>query len=117
MKLNRYIRAILSLALAYGLVGALFLGSIAAGRAAMLPAPICSASNGNGGDTAPFAPRDLTCLVAGCCGATASGLAPIAPLASSPSVAGLVIWHLPLLLQHTVSGQTSAEARAPPVSA
>jgi hypothetical protein len=116
VKLNRY-RAFLSLALAYGLVGALFLGSIAAGRAAVLPAPICSASNVDGSNTAPLpAPRDLTCLVAGCCGGTVSGLAPVVLSASLASVAALVIWHLPLLLQHTARGQSSAEARAPPVS-
>lgn len=117
VKLNRYIRTFLSLALAYGLVGALFLGSIAAGRAAALPAPICSTSNVSGGDTLPLsAPRDLTCLVAGCCGGAASGLAPVVPSVLPASVTSLAIWHLPLLLQHPVRGQTSAEARAPPVS-
>ncbi len=118
MKLNRHIRAFLSLALAYGLVGALFLGSIASGRAAALPSPICSASNVNGSDTAPLpATRDLTCLVAGCCGVATSGLAPAPPSAVSQSVAMPVVWQMFLLPQHCAFGYTAAEARAPPVSA
>jgi hypothetical protein len=118
VKLNRHIRAFLSLALAYGLVGALFLGSIASGRAAALPAPVCSASNVSSGDTAPLpVPRDLTCLVAGCCGIATSGLAPAAPSAGWQSVAIPVVWRMLLLPQHVAFEYTAAEARAPPVSA
>ncbi|HWK86767.1 MAG TPA: hypothetical protein VNQ34_04600 [Xanthobacteraceae bacterium] len=117
MKLNHHIRAFLSLVLAYGLVGALFLGSIASGRAAALPSPICSASNVNGSNTAPLsAPRDLTCLVAGCCGIAASGLAPSAPSAVSQPVAIPVIWRMLLLPQRAAFEYAAAEARAPPVS-
>lgn len=117
MKLNRHIRAFLSLVLAYGLVGALFLGSIASGRAAALPAPVCSASNANGNDTAPLpAPRDLACLVAGCCGGTASGLAPAAPSVVSQSVAMPVVWQAFLPPQRAAFHHAAAEARAPPVS-
>jgi hypothetical protein len=117
VKLNRHIRAFLSLALAYGLVGALFLGSIASGRTAALPAPVCSAASVNGSDRAPLpAPRDLTCLVAGCCGIATSGLAPAAPSVVSQSAAMLVVWRLPLLPQQIARHQAAAEARAPPVS-
>jgi hypothetical protein len=117
VKLNRHIRAFVSFALAYGLVGALFLGSIASGRAAALPAPICSASNASGNDTAPLpASRDLTCLVAGCCGVATSDLAPAAPVAVSSRVVMPVVWQTRLLPQRIAFAYTAAEARAPPVS-
>lgn len=117
VKLNRHTRVFLSLAAAYGLVGALFLGSVASGRAAALPAPICNASNADGSDTAPRpTPRDLTCLVAGCCGVATSGLAPAVPVAVSQRVAMPVIWQMLLLPQSIAFEHNAAEARAPPVS-
>lgn len=116
MTIHRFIRSLVSLAAAYGLVCTLFLGSIAAGRAAALPAPVCNASKTSDRDSAP-APlsRDLACLVAGCCGCAAPGFAPVTVanvLQPAPLTAA---WQDYFEEQTNLVRLDIAEARAPPV--
>jgi hypothetical protein len=115
MTIHRAIRSLISLAAAYGIVCALVLGSIAAGRVAALPAPICNASKTSdpGSTTAPLS-RDLACLVAGCCGCAAPGFAP-------PAVANIALpsiftaaWQGFAKAQSAPDYFGFAEARAPP---
>lgn len=93
MTMPRFARSFVALAAAYGVLGALFVGSIAAGRAAASPAPLCSTLKTAGDrDSAPLpVSRDLSCLVSGCCGCTPPGFAPVtassAPLRTKYQIA------------------------------
>ncbi|GEM_PF-1937780 len=115
MTIHHAIRSLISLAAAYGIVCALVLGSVAAGRAAALPAPICNASKtGDPGSTPAPLSRDLACLVAGCCGCAAPGFAP-------PAVANIALpsiftaaWPDFAKTQSAPDCSGFAEARAPP---
>lgn len=91
--MHRFVRSFVAMAAAYGVLGALFVGSIAAGRAAASPAPLCSTLKTAGDrDSAPLpVSRDLSCLVSGCCGCTPSGFTPVtagsAPLRAKYQIA------------------------------
>jgi hypothetical protein len=76
----RFAKSFVAIAAAHSLVCALFLGSIASGRAAQDAAPLCMAAHVSGSDDSAPAPfsRDLSCLVSGCCGcATPAPASPI----------------------------------------
>jgi hypothetical protein len=115
MTIHRAIRSLISLAAAYGIVCALVLGSIAAGRAAALPAPICNASKtgDSGGTPAPLS-RDLACLVAGCCGCAAPGFAPPVVANVLPPAPQPAVWQGRFEEQTSLARLDVAEARAPP---
>lgn len=114
MTIHRLLRALVSLAAAQAIVAALFLGSVAAGRAAALPAPICSASkkSESGGSPAPLS-RDLACLVSGCCCA-APGSMPPAAAKIPPRAISFVAWQDSAEAQFAPAISLSHEARAPP---
>jgi hypothetical protein len=90
----RFARSFVALAAAYGVLGALFIGSISAGRAAASPAPLCSALKTAGdGDSAPLpVSRDLSCLVSGCCGCTPPDFAPVTANSAPPRAKYQIVW-------------------------
>jgi hypothetical protein len=114
MVIHRLLRALVSLAAAQVIVAALFLGSVAAGRAAALPAPVCSAlrASDNGGSSAPLS-RDLACLVSGCCCA-APGFTPPVTAKLPPRAISFIIWQNAAEEQFAPAISRSHEARAPP---
>jgi hypothetical protein len=117
MTIHRFIKSLVSLAAAYSVVCSLFLGSIAAGRAAALPAPLCSASKITDRENvpAPFS-RDLACLVSGCCCAPSS----FAPVASTPlplRAPSRIAWQNSFRAQSAPEFSSAAAARAPPALA
>ena len=117
MTIHRFLKSLVSLAAAYGLVCTLFLGSIAAGRAAASPAPLCSASKiaDRDGSPAPLS-RDLACLVSGCCCAP-SGFAPIAFTPLPLRMPSRIAWQDSFRAQSAPEFSSAAAARAPPVLA
>ena len=118
MTIHRFIKSFVSLAAAYSVVCTLFLGSIAAGRAAATPAPICSASKtaaDRDSAPAPFS-RDLACLVSGCCCAPA-GFAPVAFTPLPLRVPSRIAWQDSFLAQSAPEFSSAAAARAPPALA
>jgi hypothetical protein len=118
MTVRRAIRPLISLAAAYGLVCALFVGSIAAGHAAAFSAPICTASKAAGGDPSP-APlsRDLACLVSGCCGCATPGFVPAAAVHAATAVSFHLTWRGFIVTEPAPVPCGIAGARAPPASA
>jgi len=118
MKRTRFARSLVSLAVAYGVVCALFLGSIAAGRAASLPAPLCSAANAGDRDSAPLpVSRDLACLVSGCCGCMAPGFAPVISASLPARAPSPVVWPESFQAFSLAAFPAFAPARAPPAAA
>jgi hypothetical protein len=117
MTIHRAIRSLISLAAAQAIVCSLFLGSIAAGRAAASPALICGASKtSDRGDAPQPLSRDLACLVSGCCGCTAPGFAPPAVANIAPPSAFAPAWQDFAEVQFAPGFSGVAEARAPPAS-
>jgi hypothetical protein len=114
MMIHRILRALVSLAAGQAIVVALFLGSVAAGRAAALPAPICSAlrASDNGGSSAPLS-RDLACVGSGCCCA-APACVPPATVKIPPRTISFVAWQDPAEEQFAPAVSLSHEARGPP---
>jgi hypothetical protein len=117
MTIHRFIKSFVSLAAAYSVVCTLFLGSIAASRAAALPAPLCNASKIADRENAP-APfsRDLACLVSGCCCAP-SGFAPVVFTPLPLRALSRIAWQDSFLAQSAPEFSSAAAARAPPAFA
>ena len=111
MTIHRIFRALVSLAAGQAIVVALFLGSVAAGRAAALPMPICSASKADGAP-APLS-RDLACLVSGCCCAAPAFVPPVT-VKISPRAISFVAWQAPVEKQLAPAIFVAHEARGPP---
>jgi hypothetical protein len=114
----RFARSIVALAAAYGVLGALFVGSIAAGRAAASPAPLCSTLKAAGDrDSAPLpVSRDLSCLVSGCCGCTPSGFAPVTASSAPLRAKYQIAWQNLPRDYFNAEIENVFEARAPPAS-
>lgn len=118
MTIHRCIKSFVSLAAAYSVVCTLFIGSIAAGRAAAAaPAPLCSAAKIADRENAP-APfsRDLACLVSGCCCAP-SGFAPVVSTPLQLRALSRIAWQDSFLAQSAPEFSSAAAARAPPAFA
>jgi hypothetical protein len=113
MTIHRIFRALVSLAAGQAIVVALFLGSVAAGRAAALPMPICSASKADGTSAPAPLSRDLACLVSGCCCA-APACVPPATVKIPPRTISFVAWQDPAEEQFAPAVSLSHEARGPP---
>jgi hypothetical protein len=113
MTIHRIFRALVSLAAGQAIVVALFLGSVAAGRAAALPMPICSASKADGTSAPAPLTRDLACLVSGCCCA-APACVPPATVKIPPRTISFVAWQDPAEEQFAPAVSLSHEARGPP---
>jgi hypothetical protein len=113
MTIHRIFRALVSLAAGQAIVVALFLGSVAAGRAAALPMPICSASKADGTSAPAPLSRDLACLVSGCCCA-APGFTPPVTAKLPPRAISFIIWQNAAEEQFAPAISRSHEARAPP---
>jgi hypothetical protein len=112
----RFARSLIALAAAYGVLGALFIGSIAAGRAAASPAPLCSTLKAaDDGDSAPLpVSRDLSCLMSGCCGCTPSGFAPAAAGSAPLRAKYRIAWQNFPDDRFAAEIESAFEARAPP---
>jgi hypothetical protein len=113
MTIHRIFRALVSLAAGQAIVVALFLGSVAAGRAAALPMPICSASKTEGTSVPAPLSRDLACLVSGCCCA-APAFAPPAAVKIQPRAISFVAWQDSAEEQSSPAIFVAHEARGPP---
>lgn len=115
-----FAKRLVALAAAYGLVAAVFLGSVAVGQSAASLTPIChplSASGDRG--SAPIAPksRDLACLVSGCCGCAAPGFAPALAAVIARVADTRLAWRDPVVERFQPSFFLSPSARAPPARA
>lgn len=116
MTMPRFARSLVAMAAAYGVLGALFVGSIAAGRAAASPAPLCSALKTAGDrDSAPLpVSRDLSCLVSGCCGCTPPGFAPVTAISAPLRANYRIAWQNFHGDRFNAENESAFSARAPP---
>lgn len=109
---------LIALFAAYGLVCAIFLGSVAAGQLAASPTAICHVTASGTPGSSPVAPqdRDLACLVIGCCcGLSAASPVP-APFAVAASFAySRIVWANAISRPAGPDIFTSFSARAPPL--
>jgi hypothetical protein len=112
----RFAKSLVAIAAAHSLVGALFLGSIASGRAAPAAAPLCMAAHiSGGGDSAPVPiSRDLSCLVSGCCACAASAPASTVSVVVLERVPVRISWQAAFNRWLLAAQSGIPSARAPP---
>jgi hypothetical protein len=111
-------KRLVALAAAYGLVAAVFLGSIAAGQGAASAAPVCRSLVSGTQNPAPGAPksRDLACLVSGCCGCAFPDFAPAPAAVVARAAVTFISWRNPVAGQFRPGFFSSPSARAPPAA-